>query len=217
MCQEIASHLTKDYPYNMKNEKDIWCSICDENNHNTSQCALNMENNPNYHTIYQIEAINQNQQNTRNYWNNDCNQKGGFNNHSWFNSNQGKIFGGQGRKPKCYICFNQDHLSPNCPLKDKTNLKFCTKCGVKDHSLEDCPIIIRKIMSNKNVNLLSRVPKHEILNRKNLQIVTRQGTKSGEGNQNTIKVIIIKNDYPNLSEQKEIGKYVSKIIEQLSK
>lgn len=44
-------------------------------------------------------------------------------------------------------------------------------------------------MSKKNVNLLSRVPKHAILNSKNLHIVTRQGIQIDEGNQSTIKVI----------------------------
>ena len=52
-------------------------------------------------------------------------------------------------------------------------------------------------MNKKNVNLLSRVLKHEILNSKNLQIVTRQGTKIGEDIWNVIKVINTNHDYPN--------------------
>ena len=70
-----------------------------------------------------------------------------------------------------------DHLGPNCSYKDQIDLRFCIKCGVGNHSLEDFPIILENIMSKNNVNHLSRVPKNEVLNTKNLQIITRQGTK----------------------------------------
>ena len=83
--------------------------------------------------------------------------------------------------------------------------------------MEDCLIIIKNKMSKKNVNLLSKVPKHEILNSKNMHIVTRQGTKIGEGNQNIIKVINKQRYYPNLSKHKEIVKDACRIIEELAK
>ena len=38
-------------------------------------------------------------------------------------------------------------------------------------------IILEKIMNKNNVNHLSRVPKHEVLNTKKLKVITRQGTK----------------------------------------
>ena len=67
-----------------------------------------------------------------------------------------------------------------CPYKDQTNLNFCTKCGVGDHSLEDCPIMLEKIMAKRNVIPLSRVHKNYLVNTRNLHIVTRQGTKISE-------------------------------------
>ena len=45
------------------------------------------------------------------------------------------------------------------PYKDRTDLKFCTHCGVGDHSLEDCPTMLEKINTKKNVNVLSCVQK----------------------------------------------------------
>jgi hypothetical protein len=54
--------------------------------------------------------------------------------------------GGHGRgREYYYICLKDDHMSPNCPVKDRTKLKFCNICGVGDHSLEDYPIILDKI------------------------------------------------------------------------
>jgi hypothetical protein len=48
----------------------------------------------------------------------------------------------------CYYCFNcwkDDHISPDFPIKDITDLKFCNICGVGDHSLEDCLIVLEKL------------------------------------------------------------------------
>ena len=81
------------------------------------------------------------------------------------------------------------HLIPDCPFKDQINLKFFTKCRVGNRSLEDCPIILEKIMNKKNVNHLSRVPMHEVLNTKKLQDITRQGTKIGEDKDKSISTI----------------------------
>jgi hypothetical protein len=50
-------------------------------------------------------------------------------------------------------------------------------CGIKDHSLEDCPIMLEKVMNKQNVNLLHSVPKHEVLNSNNLHVVTRSGAR----------------------------------------
>ena len=67
------------------------------------------------------------------------------------------------------------YMSPNCPWKETIDLKFCTKCGVGDHSLEDFPIILEKIINNKYVKLLSGVPKEEVLITKKMHIITRHG------------------------------------------
>ena len=72
--------------------------------------------------------------------------------------------------------------------KARTDLKFCTSCGVGDHSLEDCPTILDKINKKKNVNVLSRVKKCDIIHTKNLHVVTRQGTKTGNDNPRIRKI-----------------------------
>ena len=48
----------------------------------------------------------------------------------------------------------------DCPHKDITDLKFCTSCGVGDHSLEYCPTILDKFNKKNNVNALSCVQKN---------------------------------------------------------
>ena len=52
ICREITSHLTEDCPYNLKNRKEKWCTICEENSHDIVNCVLNMESKKNYHTMY---------------------------------------------------------------------------------------------------------------------------------------------------------------------
>ena len=69
-----------------------------------------------------------------------------------------------------------------------TDLKLCTSCRVGDHSLEDFPTMLEKINKKKNVNVLSCVQKHDIINTKNLHIVTRQGTKIGNDNPRISKI-----------------------------
>ena len=51
-----------------------------------------------------------------------------------------------------------------------------------DHSLEDYPTILEKINKNTNFNVLSCVQKCDIIRTKNLQVVTRQGMKTGNDN-----------------------------------
>ena len=59
--------------------------------------------------------------------------------------------------------------------------------------------MLDKINKKKNVNVLSCVQKHDVINMKILHIVTRQGTKIGNDNP-PISKIKEKNDYPNLTE-----------------
>ena len=54
-------HKTKDCRYNLNNQKAKWCAICEEKSHDTTSCALNMENNPNYHIVYQTIVVDYNQ------------------------------------------------------------------------------------------------------------------------------------------------------------
>ena len=93
----------------------------------------------------------------------------------------------------------------DCPYKDIADLKFCTSCGVGDHSLEDCPTMLDKINKKKNFNVLSCVQKHDVINTNNLHIVTRQGTKIGSDNPHISK-IKENNNYLNPSKQKQLYK-----------
>lgn len=71
-------------------------------------------------------------------------------------------------------------------------------------------------MHKKNVNHLSRVPKNEVLNTKNLQIITRQGTKIGEDKGKSISTIPQKHDYPNPTKQREKFKDSSQVFKYLA-
>lgn len=66
----------------------------------------------------------------------------------YINNTKGK------RHMRYSTCYKTDHLSPKCSFKDQIDLKFCTKSGLGDHSLEDFPIMLEKVMSKRNVNHL---------------------------------------------------------------
>ena len=82
------------------------------------------------------------------------------------------------RPIQCFTCYKEGHRYVDYPYKDRTDLKFCTHCGVGDHSLEDFPTMLEKINTKKNVNVLSCVQKNDVINTKKIHIVTRQGTKN---------------------------------------
>ena len=62
--------------------------------------------------------------------------------------------------------------------------------------------MLEKINTKKNVNVLSYVQKHDVINTKNLHIVTRQGTKTGADNPKISK-IKEKNVYPDPMKEKQ--------------
>ena len=140
--------------------------------------------------VCQTNVVAQNNDNTQS--SNDQNEPNnqryeGHRYERWFENHHGG-YGGRGRffinrnnQPRwpiqCFICYKEGHRYVDCPYKDRTNLKFCTSCGVLDPSLEDCPTMLEKINKKKNVNVLSCVQKHDVIHTKSLHIVTRQGTK----------------------------------------
>ena len=65
--------------------------------------------------------------------------------------------------------------------------------------------MLEKINTKKNVNVLSCVQKNDVINTKNLHIVTRQGTKIGVDNPR-INKIKEKNVYPDPLKEKQIYK-----------
>ena len=96
-----------------------------------------------------------------------------------------------------------------------TDLKFCTHCGVGDHSHEDFPTMLEKINTKKNVNVLSCVQKNNVINTKNLHIVTRQGTKTGPDNPRISK-IKEKNVYLDPLKEKQIYKEETNVFKEIS-
>ena len=56
----------------MKNDKALWCAICETKNHNTADCHLNLKNRQNCHAVYQTNVVAQNneQKNASNDQNN---------------------------------------------------------------------------------------------------------------------------------------------------
>ena len=76
--------------------------------------------------------------------------------------------------------------------------------------------MLHKINKNKNVNVLSCVQKHDIINTKNLHIVTWQGTKIGNDNPKISK-IKEKNDYPNPAKQKQLYKDATNIFKEFAR
>ena len=55
--QEHGEHMTKDCPFNMKNDKAYWCAICEMKNHAMADCHLNLKNRQNNHAIYQTNVV----------------------------------------------------------------------------------------------------------------------------------------------------------------
>ena len=102
------------------------------------------------------------------------------------------------QEPRCWICYKDNHLSADCPYKDRIDLKYCNACGVGDHSLEDCPIMLENIINKKLVNNLSCVPKNDLHCAKNLQVISRCGTRTSYDKDITEPIKHIENnDYPN--------------------
>ena len=76
--------------------------------------------------------------------------------------------------------------------------------------------MIDKINKKKNVNFLSCVQKHDIINTKNLHVVTRQGTKIGNDNPQ-IRKIKENNDYPDPVKQKKSYKDAKNVFREFAR
>ena len=150
ICQEAGSHSTKSCSFNLRNKQTKWCAICETSEHDTSACSLNMRSKRNFQ-VYQAQSTDQQPQRNFQQDNYNNSRRGGYRRGG--SSNQGGRNWNQQpqRKPRCYICLKDDHLFHDCPWKNKNDLKFCGNCGVGDHSLEDCPVILEKIRNKKKV------------------------------------------------------------------
>ena len=76
--------------------------------------------------------------------------------------------------------------------------------------------MLEKITKNKNVNVLSCVQKFVVIRTKNLQIVTRKGTKTINDNPRISK-IKIKDDYPDLIKQKKLYNNASNMFQEFAR
>ena len=61
--QEHGEHTMKYCPYNMKNGKASWCTICEVKSHATVDFHLNLKNRQNYQAVCQTNAVAQNNDN----------------------------------------------------------------------------------------------------------------------------------------------------------
>ena len=75
--------------------------------------------------------------------------------------------------------------------------------------------MLEKINTKKNVNVLSCVQKHDVINTKNLHNVTRQGTKIGPDNPRISK-IKEKNVYPDPLKEKQIYKEATNVFQEIA-
>ena len=75
--------------------------------------------------------------------------------------------------------------------------------------------MLEKINKKKNGNVLSCVQKHDIINTRNLHIVTRQGTKTRNDNPQISK-IKERNVYPGPVKEKQIYKDATNIFREFA-
>ena len=181
--------------------------MCKEATHNTIDCNLNAKN---HRVVYKIEVIPNDQGQWTNFRSNDYNLRGGNNGQGRYNcwggyNNQGWYQNNFGRRPGCWVCYKYNHLSAECPYKDRIDLKYYNTCGVGDHSLDDCPIMHENIINKKSINILLFVPKRDVHSVKNLQIIIQCGIRTGY-DKDTIEPInnIDKKDYPNSKKKKDL-------------
>ena len=76
--------------------------------------------------------------------------------------------------------------------------------------------MLDKINKMKNFNVLLCVQKHDVINTKNLHIVTRQGKKIGNDNPR-IRKIKEKSDYPNPAKQKQLYNDATNIFKEFAR
>ena len=77
--------------------------------------------------------------------------------------------------------------------------------------------MLEKIINKKLANNLSCVPKSDVHSVKNLQVITRCGTRTGYDKDITEPIKHIeKNDYPNYQKHKDLFKDVEKVFEEIT-
>jgi len=76
-------------------------------------------------------------------------------------------------------------------------------CGLGNHTLKYCPNIIEKVLNKKIVNLLQTIPKHVILNSKNLHVFKSSRARGDNNDQKNYLIQPIKNPtkYPYVQQQ----------------
>jgi hypothetical protein len=133
ICEASTNHATRDCLHNIRNAWPKWCHKCEENNHSTQECRLDEKNRLNIHLVYHTHVAYQHiDQANGNIYRGRGRGRG-----------QGNF--GRGCDKGCYYCFNcwkYNHIIPCFPIKDITDLNLCNNCGVGDHSLEECMIVL---------------------------------------------------------------------------
>ena len=76
--------------------------------------------------------------------------------------------------------------------------------------------MLKNILIKKNLNLLSGAPKNYVIKHKNLQIVTRQGTKTRNDNIQVTRLPSKDCNYPQINQQKYVFNNASRIFKELA-
>lgn len=76
--------------------------------------------------------------------------------------------------------------------------------------------MLEKIMAKRNVNHLSHIPKTNLVNSKNIHILTRQGTKIGEDRIITNDATLPNQHYSNVKMQKKVYNDATNVFKKLA-
>ena len=86
-----------------------------------------------------------------------------------------------------------------------TYFKFCTHCKVGDQSLEDCPTMLEKINTKKNVNVFSCVQKNDLITTK-IYILSLDKEQKQDLITPELVILKTKNVYPDPMKEKQTYK-----------
>ena len=76
--------------------------------------------------------------------------------------------------------------------------------------------MLEKLLNKKKLNILSSVPKKDVIKHKNLQIITRQGTKIDHDNTQVTNLRSKDCNYPQINQQKYVINNDSIIFEYIT-
>ena len=76
--------------------------------------------------------------------------------------------------------------------------------------------MLEKIMNKRNVNHLTRVHRNDVVNTRNIWIITRQGTQIGDDKVKSNSIILQNYEHPNTKMQKQTFNHAIQVFKDLS-